>query len=98
MKIKHILLGFGIVFTTGCGVKAQDRAVPLSKDQISARADELLSKMTIEEKVGQMTQATLDVIGKGENRYSSYEPFSLDEELVKKAVSEYHSARVGFLY
>lgn len=90
MRITKIILGLGIVFTTGCGVKAQDKVVPLSKDQISARADELLSKMTIEEKVGQMTQVTLDVIGKGENRYSSYEPFSLDKELVKKAVSEYH--------
>lgn len=92
MKIFQILIGIGFVFTTGCGIKAQDTdtAVPSPKDQIATRADELLSKMTLEEKIGQMTQVTLDVIGKGEDRYSSYEPFSLDKELVKKAVSEYH--------
>ncbi|WP_029036241.1 glycoside hydrolase family 3 N-terminal domain-containing protein [Salinimicrobium xinjiangense] len=90
MKITRFIIGLGIIFTTGCGVKAQDTRNLSSKTEISTRADELLSKMTLEEKVGQMTQATLDVIGKGENRFSSYEPFSLDKELMKKAVSEYH--------
>ena len=90
MKFKHIILGLGIIFTTGCGVKAQEKTVPLSKNEISSRAEEILSKMTLEEKVGQMTQATLDVIGKGENRFSSFEPFALDREQLKKAVSEYH--------
>lgn len=56
---------------------------------VSDKVEKLLSKMSLEEKVGQMTQVTLDVIGEGENRYSSFEPFNLDRELVKKAVSEY---------
>ncbi|TRZ44464.1 glycoside hydrolase family 3 N-terminal domain-containing protein [Robertkochia solimangrovi] len=63
---------------------------PMSKAEIAAKAEEILSKMTMEEKVGQMTQVTLDVIGKGDNRYSSFEPFSLDPALLKKAISEYH--------
>jgi beta-glucosidase len=57
--------------------------------EVSDKVEKLLSKMSLEEKVGQMTQVTLDVIGEGENRYSSFEPFNLDRELVRKAVSEY---------
>ncbi|WP_242691611.1 glycoside hydrolase family 3 N-terminal domain-containing protein [Desertivirga arenae] len=49
----------------------------------------LLSKMSLEEKVGQMTQLTLDVITKGPDRFSSAEPVELDPELVKKAFSKY---------
>ena len=55
----------------------------------SARIEALISKMTVEEKVGQMAQATLDVIGKGENRFSSFEPFALDTTELKKAVVTY---------
>ncbi|WP_029034443.1 glycoside hydrolase family 3 N-terminal domain-containing protein [Salinimicrobium terrae] len=90
MKITRIILGLGVLFTTGCGVKAQNTAALPTTDEIAARADKILSQMTLEEKVGQMTQVTLDVIGEGENRYSSYEPFTLDTELVKKAVGEYY--------
>ena len=90
MKITQIILAIGILITTGCGVKAQDRKAAPSKSDIEAKVDELMTKMTLEEKVGQMTQVTLDVIGKGDNRYTSYSPFALDRDLVKKAVSEYH--------
>lgn len=90
MKITHILSGIGIILATGCGVKAQENTSDSSLMEIEKKANELLEKMTLEEKVGQMTQVTLDVIGKGDDRYSSFEPFSLDPELVKKAVSEYH--------
>ncbi|MCM4160879.1 beta-glucosidase [Antarcticibacterium flavum] len=69
-------------------VVAQDQQ-RLDKEEINARAQELLDKMTLEEKVGQMTQVTLDVIGEGENRFSSYEPFNLDKDLLKKAIKEY---------
>jgi beta-glucosidase len=90
LKIMNLTSGLLLIFTTGCGAKAQDQNTPPSKAEIEAKANELLAKMSLEEKVGQMTQVTLDVIGKGENRFSSYEPFALDKDLVKKAVSEYH--------
>lgn len=45
--------------------------------------------MTIEEKVGQMTQLTLDVISKGGNQYFSDEPFALDDSLAREAVVKY---------
>ncbi len=54
-----------------------------------AKVEALLKKMTIEEKVGQMAQITLDVIGKGKDRFTSDEPFSLDQKELEKALVQY---------
>jgi len=54
-----------------------------------AKVEALLKKMTLEEKVGQMAQITLDVIGKGKDRFTSYEPFSLDQKEMEKALIQY---------
>jgi beta-glucosidase len=54
-----------------------------------AKVESMLKKMTLEEKVGQMAQVTLDVIGKGGNRYSSDEPFTLDQKEMEKALVQY---------
>lgn len=59
-----------------------------------AEIDKLISEMTIEEKVGQMAQITLDVIGKGKNKYSSFEPFTIDSIELKKAIVDYHVGSV----
>ena len=90
MKIVNIVMGVVLLVITSCGVRAQDKRTTPDEEAISARAEEILSRMTLEEKVGQMTQVTLDVIGKGEDRYSSYEPLSLDRDLVEKAIRDYH--------
>lgn len=59
-------------------------------DATEQRIEELISEMSLEEKVGQMAQITLDVVGKGDNRYSSYEPLELDEEALRQALVEHH--------
>lgn len=51
--------------------------------------NELLQKMTIEEKVGQMTQVTLDVVMKG-NVYEPEKPYAFDFEKLEKALLQYH--------
>lgn len=48
----------------------------------------LISKMTIEEKVGQMTQINLDVISKGEV-FNLIEPHELDPEKLDSAINHY---------
>lgn len=60
-----------------------------SNEAIDQKVNSLLSKMTVEEKVGQMAQITLDVITKGKDRFSSYEPISLSDTAMKKAFSVY---------
>ncbi|WP_207423305.1 glycoside hydrolase family 3 N-terminal domain-containing protein [Desertivirga brevis] len=56
---------------------------------IESKVQSLLSKMTLQEKVGQMTQLTLDVITKGPDRFSSTEPVELDPLQVEKAFIKY---------
>ncbi len=45
--------------------------------------ESLISQMTVEEKVGQMMQVTLDALTKGEDRYTSFEPVELDENILR---------------
>jgi len=68
-----ILLGVSIMSCT-----KENACSPYEKE-----IDKLLSQMTVEEKVGQTAQFTLDVIGEGENVYSSHFPFKLDEVMLK---------------
>lgn len=62
---------------------------PIRPVTTQEKVEALLTKMTLEEKVGQMAQVTLDVITKGKNEYSSDEPLQLDIALVRKALIEY---------
>lgn len=73
---------FFVLFFTSCNPKTEN-----STDQ---KAEAILSKMTLEEKVGQMAQITLDVVGNGKNRHASNEPFSIDTLRLRKAIKEYH--------
>lgn len=51
--------------------------------------EELLQKMTIEEKVGQMTQVALDVVLKGDP-YEPTKPYAFDPEKLDNAICKYH--------
>ncbi len=51
--------------------------------------DDLISKMTLEEKVGQMTQINLTVIAKGPNKWSSSFPMEIDDDKANKALVDF---------
>ena len=57
--------------------------------QVEQKINELISKMSIEEKVGQMAQFTLDVLGKGGGLYASDEPFELDPAMMDVVFGKY---------
>ncbi|MBC7653408.1 MAG: glycoside hydrolase family 3 C-terminal domain-containing protein [Oligoflexus sp.] len=65
---------------------AQTKTTPST---ISAKVAQLLSKMTLEEKVGQMAQVTVDVITKGKDRFSSFEPVELDPKEMDDVFNKY---------
>lgn len=88
IKIKHIALSVLAVMAFEL-TNAQQKATDTDK-----KVEALLKKMTLEEKVGQMTQITLDVIGKGNDRYSSFEPVMLDPVEMEKALGKYHIGSV----
>ncbi len=64
------------------------------QNELDRRVESLLKQMTLEEKVGQMTQITLDVIGNGETVFSSDIPFAIDTARLRKALVNYHIGSV----
>jgi len=67
---------------------------PKGKSDVELRVNSMLKKMTLEEKVGQMAQITLDVIAAGGDRYSSAEPLQIDKAKLRHAVVKYHVGSV----
>ncbi len=63
---------------------AQDRFLQPHRDAIES----LLQRMTLEEKVGQMTQVTVDVILEGQP-YAPATPVAVDREKLRQAVIDY---------
>jgi len=51
--------------------------------------ENLISQMSLEEKVGQMTQINVTVIAKGPNRFSSSTPMEIDLNKANKALVDY---------
>ena len=85
-----------ILFLFSCGTDVPQTGAPESAITAETRekVDRLVAEMTLEEKVGQMTQITLDVIGKGDDVFGSYEPFELDPDMMKEAFQTYHIGSV----
>ncbi|WP_299243239.1 glycoside hydrolase family 3 N-terminal domain-containing protein [uncultured Aquimarina sp.] len=96
MQKLYIILLVLVVASCSSESNKEDEKSMSEKSIISTELDTkvatLLSKMTLEEKVGQMTQITLDVVTKGDNQYSSSQPYVLDSALVHKAI---HTYKVG---
>jgi beta-glucosidase len=81
----YILLSSIILLNTSCS----DKNVVSSEPKKEVDLNALIAQMSIEEKVGQMTQLNLDVISVGEV-YNLVEPHSLDQEKLKRALVEKH--------
>ncbi len=54
-----------------------------------SKIDSIMSEMTLEEKVGQMSQFAIDLLGKGGNAYFSHEPFEIDESMLDTVIGKY---------
>ncbi|NNC83572.1 MAG: beta-glucosidase [Flavobacteriales bacterium] len=81
---KHIALFVVLFQLVGCTVQKT-----FAQEGETDRIDRLISAMTIEEKVGQMTQLNIDVISKGEI-YNLAEPHELDEGKLRHAIVDKH--------
>lgn len=93
-KISSTLIGIAIlsVFTA----EAQS-GKPANESSLDKKVDALIAKMTLEEKVGQMTEVTLDVVSKA-NAPSQ----QIDPDKLKEAIMKYHVGSIlnvsGFAY
>ncbi len=74
-------LGIFLMVISTCGQSGQQKS-------IDGKVAELLSKMTLEEKVGQMTQISLEVVSKGFPKLKS--PLQLDDARLWDAIVKHH--------
>lgn len=89
-RIKHLiaLAPFIVLGHNAMNAQNLNNHFPINTE-VEKKIETHLSEMTLEEKVGQMTQITLDVITEGENAFVSNEPLALDKELVLEAIKKY---------
>ncbi len=78
---RFILLFTAIIFVSSINAQLNDK-------DLEKKVNDLLQKMTIEEKVGQMTQISLEFVTKP--RKSNHDDAELDIKKVKEAVLKYH--------
>ncbi len=62
---------------------------PKNSNDIDNKINNLLSQMTLQEKIGQMTQINLTVIAKGPNKWTSSFPLMIDNKRARKAIVDY---------
>jgi beta-glucosidase len=73
----------GLLFFSGFAANAQSKKP--AAGSLDAKVDALIAKMTLEEKVGQMTQVTLDEVSKFSNG-----AHQIDPDKLKDAIMKYH--------
>ncbi|MDP3461414.1 MAG: glycoside hydrolase family 3 N-terminal domain-containing protein [Bacteroidales bacterium] len=90
MKIlNRTALAMLLLITMSCEPTVIKESQVRLNSEIETKVAAMLGKMTLEEKVGQMTQITLDVITRGDDPFSSYEPVELDSAMLHKAFVTY---------
>ncbi|MDG5800505.1 glycoside hydrolase family 3 N-terminal domain-containing protein [Marinilabiliaceae bacterium ANBcel2] len=91
---KHLIFGlFTLLIFSGCANNNSGDKAAQNVERIP-EVEAILSRMTLEEKVGQMAQLTLDALTVGENEYHTKEPLRLDMDLVQRALVDYNLGSV----
>ena len=88
--MKKVIFTAAILFTA-IYTKAQHINAASAIDK---KVDALLAKMTLEEKVGQMTQVTLDVILKTGPDKKAIQPLQIDTDKLKEAILVHHVSSI----
>ena len=83
MIIKRIIFFLALIATTACSIQAA--VVAIAKDSlIERKVESIISKMTLDEKIGQMTELAIDVLGDVVNG-----EFKLNDAKLRKAIAEF---------
>ena len=97
MKNKFLLsLGLlSLAFVHSCESSANAEAIAQEEQEFNygQTIDSIIAQMTIEQKVGQMTQINLDVISEGEI-FALKEPHRLDSSKLDSAINHYYVGSV----
>jgi beta-glucosidase len=82
------------LLTLSCGKGVRETADAGTDNAIERQIDSIMARMTLEEKVGQMAQFSLDVIGQGGSLYASDEPFEIDPAMLDTVVGRYKAGSI----
>ena len=87
MKFKSLLTAAALVgMTLGCQNEKVNREPAIQQDKdVEAQVEEILSRMTLEEKVGQMCELTIDAI----TDFDVKDRFAISEEKMKNVFDKY---------
>ncbi|MCR8556852.1 glycoside hydrolase family 3 C-terminal domain-containing protein [Mucilaginibacter sp. BJC16-A38] len=83
--MKRIFIVAGIVCLNAMLLSAQSKKSQLLVSELDKKVDALIAKMTLEEKVGQMTEVTSDVVSTTTNGVHQ-----IDDAKIKEAILKYH--------
>ncbi len=89
-------LVIGVLFSLLLLGLTPNKKTAVPADNIQTKVDDLLSKMTLEEKVGQMTQITLQVVSSRQGTVN--QKFELDYDKLKDAITNYHVGSILNVY
>lgn len=91
MNLTTFLICLSIISFTSTEILSQKKNTELDE-----RVKELLSQMTLEEKVGQMTQVTLQAVSKKQGTKDQHH--ELDETKLEEAILKYHVGSIFNVY
>ncbi len=86
--MKLIIKYFSLTLLLLLFLNANISAQIYTTTKVDAKVKELLSKMTLEEKVGQMTQVTIQAVSKVQG--TKDQMHQLDEAKLEDAIKKYH--------
>lgn len=85
-----VTCALGVLLFCSCNHQGGKEAPAIPQDEeLEAKVEAVLKKMSLEEKIGQMTQLTLDVVTKGPNIYQTTYPLELDEAMLDTVLRKY---------
>ena len=82
-KVEKSFYVVSMLLMAACHQPATAPAIPSDAD-VEEKVEQVLARMTLEEKIGQMTQLSVDVLGKFEN-----DDFVLDDAKLQEAIGQY---------
>ena len=95
LKMKKGLISIIIISFMFVGLKWNPEDSKTSSGIIE-RVDDLISQMTLEEKIGQMTQVTIQAVSKKQGTVD--QKFEIDPEKLRIAITEYHVGSILNVY
>jgi len=88
----RVVASIFILFFSSVSIAQVGKGV--SNEKIEKKIDAILSKMTVEQKIGQTCQITLDGLLKRDTAGQVIEPIRIDPNLVNEAMVDYHIGSV----